>query len=240
MARSRNVKPGFVTNHELAQCSPHARLMFVGLWMIADREGRLEDRPPRIKVETLPYDDVDPDKLLSQLANHGFIHRYSAGGVKYIQILGFRKHQSPHIKEPESTIPEPCETGTCTGEPVIGNPVSGISNQESAIRPARVTAETVKVPESLNTPEVRDSLEQWLAYKRKRRQAYADPSHLELKLSEFVPFGPLAFVQAVGKSMGNNWAGLFPPGAKENGARAGPGQNHDPTAKHRDPNHGRM
>jgi len=33
-----------------------ARLLYPGLWMLADREGRLEDRPLRIKAEILPYD----------------------------------------------------------------------------------------------------------------------------------------------------------------------------------------
>jgi hypothetical protein len=64
MARARNIKPGFFLNDELAECEPLARLLFAGLWCIADREGRLEDKPKRIKVEILPYDDCDIDYLL--------------------------------------------------------------------------------------------------------------------------------------------------------------------------------
>jgi len=48
MARSRNIKPGFFRNEMLAECSPLARLLFAGLWCLADRFGRLEDRPKRI------------------------------------------------------------------------------------------------------------------------------------------------------------------------------------------------
>ena len=59
MARSRNIKPGFFLNDDLAECEPLARLLFAGLWCIADREGRLEDRPKRIKIEVLPYDNCD-------------------------------------------------------------------------------------------------------------------------------------------------------------------------------------
>jgi hypothetical protein len=60
VARSRNIKPGFFLNDELAECEPLARILFAGLWCIADREGRLEDRPKRIKAEVLPYLAPDP------------------------------------------------------------------------------------------------------------------------------------------------------------------------------------
>lgn len=107
MARSRNIKPGFFTNDRLAECDPLARLLFAGLWTIADREGRLEDRPKRIKAELLPYDECSGDALLAQLEQAGFILRYSANGERYIQILAFGKHQNPHKNEADSVIPPP-------------------------------------------------------------------------------------------------------------------------------------
>ena len=107
MARARNIKPGFFLNDELAECDPLARLLFAGLWCIADREGRLEDRPKRIKAEILPYDNCDVDKLLDQLAKHGFILRYEIDGSQYIQIIKFSKHQNPHKNEKDSEIPAP-------------------------------------------------------------------------------------------------------------------------------------
>lgn len=105
MARSRNIKPGFFANEVLAECEPLARLLFAGLWCLADRAGRLEDRPKRIRAEVLPYDAVDADELLNQLQRHGFIVRYECDGGRYIQVLNFEKHQNPHIKEAKSTIP---------------------------------------------------------------------------------------------------------------------------------------
>ena len=75
MARARNIKPGFFANDTLAECSPLARLLFAGLWTIADRAGRLEDRPKRIKAALLPYDECDINDLLDQLVDRGFIAR---------------------------------------------------------------------------------------------------------------------------------------------------------------------
>lgn len=111
MARARNIKPGFFKNEDLAECSPWARLCFAGLWTLADREGRLEDRPKRIKGELFAFDSVEVEPLLQELARHGFVLRYSAAGGNFIQILTFDKHQNPHHKEPASVIPSPQNPG---------------------------------------------------------------------------------------------------------------------------------
>ena len=103
----RTIKPGFFTNEELTELEPLARLLFAGLWCWADREGRLEDRPRRLRIEILPYDDCDADALLDQLAGRGLIVRYAADRTRYIQVVNFVKHQNPHYKEVASTIPPP-------------------------------------------------------------------------------------------------------------------------------------
>lgn len=107
MARARNLKPSFFTNDTLAEIDPLGRLLFQGLWCLADREGRLEDRPKRIKAELLPYDNCDVDSLLSDLNRYGFIERYAVGEQRFIQVVNFSKHQNPHVKEAASSIPAP-------------------------------------------------------------------------------------------------------------------------------------
>ena len=107
MARARNIKPGLYKNEDLAECSIWARFVFPGLWMLADRDGRMEDRPKRIKAELLPFDDANLDQLLNELARFGFILRYEAEGERYIQVLKFSEHQTPHVREQAGTIPAP-------------------------------------------------------------------------------------------------------------------------------------
>jgi hypothetical protein len=114
VARSRNIKPGFFVNEELVELPYSTRLLFIGLWTIADREGRLGDRPKRIKMAVFPADEVDVNEALDQLAGSGFIVRYTVESEGFIQILNFAKHQNPHINEAESTIPAPYEHGTGT------------------------------------------------------------------------------------------------------------------------------
>lgn len=110
MARTRNIKPAFFDNDILGNLPPLTRLLFIGLWCIADREGRLEDRPRRIKKTLLGYDDVtteETDQMLQQLHDNGFVIRYTVEDVNYIQVTNFTKHQNPHMKEKNSEIPPP-------------------------------------------------------------------------------------------------------------------------------------
>lgn len=109
MARARNIKPGIMENETLADLSHSHRLLFIYLWMLADREGRLEDRPKRIAVQAFPYDDIDVDAMLSNLADKGFLSRYVANDIAVIQIAKFAKHQAPHVREKASELPEPVQ-----------------------------------------------------------------------------------------------------------------------------------
>lgn len=99
------LNPGFFQNEVLIELDPLTRLLFAGLWTIADREGRLEDRPKRIKLAILPADDYNVDAGLTELHTHGFIERYDADGVKCIQINKFTAHQKPHPREASSVLP---------------------------------------------------------------------------------------------------------------------------------------
>jgi hypothetical protein len=99
-----------MTNEELCDLGMPAYILFTGLWMLADREGRLEDRPKRIKAEAMPlWEDVTfktVETLVEKLCESGFIHRYEIEGKCYLQIVNWHKHQHPHPREADSVIPE--------------------------------------------------------------------------------------------------------------------------------------
>lgn len=109
--RERDIKPGFFTNPQIIKLTFAARLLFIGLWCLADREGRLEDNPGRIKLELFPDQKMDVEGCLKQLetSDERFITRYEVDGKRYIQIEKFSKHQHPHPNEAASRIPEPLE-----------------------------------------------------------------------------------------------------------------------------------
>lgn len=109
--RIRTIKPQFFMNDELASLPAMTRLLFIGLWGLADREGRLEDRPARIKAEVLPYDEIDVEAALTSLEAKKFIVRYVVNGDALIQVASFSKHQRITGKEAEtpSQFPAPDE-----------------------------------------------------------------------------------------------------------------------------------
>lgn len=116
--RTREIRPGFFKNEDLVGLPFETRLLFIGLWCLADRDGRLEDRPLRIKLEIFPGDNVDIESNLTLLAQRGFIRRYQLDGSRYIAIPKFSQHQRIHPKENPSVIPEP---GISPADP--GNPI---------------------------------------------------------------------------------------------------------------------
>jgi hypothetical protein len=150
VARARNIKPGFFANEDLAECDPLARLLFAGLWCLADREGRLEDRPKRIRAEILPYDMCDADDLLNQLQARGFILRYSHGEGRFIQVLKFDSHQNPHMKEAKSTIPAPGKSVQTTATPAAAPDEHQTSTVQAPDKNQKSPAESgFLIPDSL-------------------------------------------------------------------------------------------
>lgn len=121
MARARNIKPGFFTNEDLCELPPLTRLLFIGLWTEADREGRLEDRPSRIKMRVFPLDHFDVEEALSKLAEKNFITRYEVDGLRLIQISAWHKHQRPHAQEAKSALPEQKYNQGCISDSKTGD-----------------------------------------------------------------------------------------------------------------------
>ena len=112
MPRIRYLKPDFFTDEDLAELPFQTRLFFAGMWCLADREGRLEERPKYLKAMIFPYDKVDPEKELETLEKpkkNGlpFVQKYEVDGKGYLQILSWERHQSPHHTEKDSVLPPP-------------------------------------------------------------------------------------------------------------------------------------
>jgi hypothetical protein len=157
--RARNIKPGFFHNEHLLSLSPRHRLLFIGLWCLADREGRLEDRPGKIKIEVLPGDDCDVDQMLEDLARpqgpdgERFIRRYAAGGRRCIQVLNFVRHQNPHIRETASLLPAPPAEADAkqwaADAPVLHQASTVLAAEEHQASPADSLIPDSLIPDSL-------------------------------------------------------------------------------------------
>lgn len=117
MSRIRQLKPEFFLDEDLAAtCCRDARLLFMGLWVLADRLGIVEDRPAMIKALIFPYDDDITAKtvseLLQMLGRGKFIVQYQSEGKKLIWIRNFEKHQHIHPNETRSLYQIPSKDDT--------------------------------------------------------------------------------------------------------------------------------
>lgn len=154
MPRTRDIRPGFFKNEYLAELPALTRILFAGLWTLADKEGRLEDRPKRIKLDTLPFDDCDIDASLNELHSAGFIKRYKVGNQMLIQITKWADNQKPHPKEAPSIYPSPELAETLSeSEPFNYTASSGNTGTNNAITSYTSIPSITSMP-SLNSTAV--------------------------------------------------------------------------------------
>jgi hypothetical protein len=112
VARIRTVKPGFFASADFQPVPLPGRLVMVGLYTMADDEGRLIDSAKKIAGDLFPHDEkvtqLHVGRWLRDLEAAYKILRYEVGGAgaRYIQIVNWHKHQ--RISHPmPSPIPPP-------------------------------------------------------------------------------------------------------------------------------------
>jgi hypothetical protein len=111
MARMRSLKPEFWADEDLADLPRDARLLYMGLWNLADEHARLRGDARYVKGQLFPYDDdLDPDaveRLLKPLADSGKVVRYAIAGRSYMFLPTLSKHQRLEPDRVPSRLPAP-------------------------------------------------------------------------------------------------------------------------------------
>jgi hypothetical protein len=104
MTRIRTIKPEFFTSDDICALSPQARLLYIGLWCEADREGRLVWAPRGFRRRYLPDDDCDIDALCRELTDRNLVTLYG-DGLAFIPT--FTTHQHVNPREAASRLAPP-------------------------------------------------------------------------------------------------------------------------------------
>lgn len=113
IARIRSVKPQFFQHYGLFQLEKLTgmpmRVAYEAVWSLCDREARFEWKPQSLKLNGLPYDDVDPARVLEAFRVCGYIGKYlSADRTRaYGFCLRFPNHQQINGRETPSILPAP-------------------------------------------------------------------------------------------------------------------------------------
>lgn len=166
MARIRTIKPAFWDDELVGTMPATTRLVFVGLFSLADDEGRLHGSAVKVRSQLFAYDDTtstaDVEAALVQLHNARRIRLYGNGQQRYVEVLNFRKHQ--RIDRPQrSQLPSP-------GPHYPSFPIEGADEQAirdtldgrstSVRRRKRKGREEEEVSGSLRSPSPDDSVGQ--------------------------------------------------------------------------------
>jgi hypothetical protein len=111
MPRIRSVKPELFTHERLFEAESDyklpLRLAFIALFTQCDQWGCFRWQPKRLKLNILPYDEVDIVQIFDALAERGFIEKYEIQGEWYGRIPSWPKHQRITRPEHPSGIPWP-------------------------------------------------------------------------------------------------------------------------------------
>jgi hypothetical protein len=111
VARIRSVKPEYWDDQELAeQVSRDARLLYIGLWNLADEHGRLRGDARLIKGRIFPYDDdvtIEAVAVMTaELALAGKVLPYQVDGVIYLYLPNLGRHQRLEADKVASKLPD--------------------------------------------------------------------------------------------------------------------------------------
>jgi hypothetical protein len=111
MSRIRSIKPEFWASEQVVECSPTARLLFIGLWTFCDDAGVHPASIKRTKMEVFPGDpmkDADVQRYIEELINVGLLRPFSAEGKHWWAVTGWH-HQK--IDKPTYRYPSPPPSG---------------------------------------------------------------------------------------------------------------------------------
>ena len=109
MARKRMIDPNIWQSEDFGRLSTLAKIVFIGLFSLADDEGRGRCKPVYLKSTLFPYDEnirsTDIEKILSEISSIMSIVLYTHNGSSYYSLLSWHTFQKIDKPSP-SKIPE--------------------------------------------------------------------------------------------------------------------------------------
>jgi hypothetical protein len=162
MARIRSIKPEFWTSEQIMECSPMARLMFIGLWNFCDDAGRHPRSSRQIKAQIFPGDDItagEIDVLIGELSANGLIDEYSVDGKEYFVVTGWH-HQKIDKPQP-AKYPPPFEDHSDTGSRMVSTDRIGEERKDNTLSPAKPPERERKKLNGKTPPHRRENDEAW-------------------------------------------------------------------------------
>ena len=222
MARIRTIKPEFFASADIADLSPMARLLFVFLWLEADREGRLRWNPRNFRLRFFPSDDYTIDDLATELVESELVVVYENEGERFAEIPTFNRHQVINNRESDSEIPpHDADASARVGHASArvkaegrngrnGRERKGTGKEENKEQRVR-TRKSLFDPSSVDLPfdsiEFRECWSDWIQHRREIRKPLTATSAKQ-QLAKFENWGEPRSIAAIKHTIANGWVGL--------------------------------
>ena len=216
---NRIIKESTFSSEKIAQLTDFEFRLWVGLITQADDAGRGDARPALIKGRVFPLRDgvtaKDIDAAIHGLAAKGCVSLYEVGGKPYFLFPTWGEHQrvrdcKPRYPGPEDADIPPRVAAGCGELPQDAALIQSNPNPNPNPNPdnAQGAPELEKCGFS---PALRAAVEDWLAYKRERREAYK-PTGLKALLTQISSassaHGDAAVIGVIRQSMGSGYKGI--------------------------------
>lgn len=216
---NRIIKESTFSSEKIAQLTDFEFRLWVGLITQADDAGRGDARPAIIKGRVFPLRDrvtaKDIDAAIHGLAAKGCVSLYEVGGKPYFLFPTWGEHQrvrdcKPRYPGPEDADIPPQAAASCGEAPQSAALIQSNPNPNPNPNPdnAQGAPELEKCGFS---PSLSAAVEDWLAYKRERREAYK-PTGLKALLTQISSaasaHGDAAVIGVIRQSMGSGYKGI--------------------------------
>ncbi len=109
MARIRSIKPEFFSSEQIVECSPIARLLFIGMWCFCDDGGVHPASTKTLKMRVFPGDDISTAQIeacIGELIENGLLESFEHEDLVFLRVTGWSKHQKidrPTFKYPQNS-----------------------------------------------------------------------------------------------------------------------------------------
>lgn len=214
---NRIIKESVCTSDTIDQMSWFEECFFHRLWTACDDYGRMDARPAILKSKLFPLKErlslKDIQNALQKMVDIGCVITYVCDGKPYLYLPSWEVHQQVRAKKSKYPVPgETCNHLISDDIKCPRNPIQSESESESEKR-ARKAHAAPREPECYGFgPELTAAFDDWLKYKREKRQEYK-PTGLTALVSQVrsnaAKYGEAAVAALIRQCMAANWQGII-------------------------------
>lgn len=212
-----------------------ARLLYTWSLSQADSWGRLPGRAKPLGALVWPMlgkTAAQTEKALTACVEFGLYNRYTRGDDVWLQIPDWEEKAGklipPSRRAKNSRWPSPEDAETASSSLALSPPDSEEEKRRDTRRASSKSPEdepdysgALRSTPELDTKPVREAMEAYFAFRRKKRWDRLLPESIAAKLTELRGYGPDGVAEAFRASIANGWRGVFAPKGEQGGHGSG-------------------